>query len=345
LPVLTDALKKSRDVFAYALLAVAALYVISGLSLLLKSPNEIGLDFSGKAAAFGYLFAHPALIFSLVAAVALVVGFGEASKSARVVVLIALAIAGVALLLALISWLASFGGNDNGQPFGGGVFGAGQIVGVLLGLAHLLLLGLAVWFAVIALKALPRTAPRSASTWGQPAGYGGSPGYGQPMWGQQQAGSGQHPQAWGQPSSSQGWPPGQPGGASATGANAPGWGDPYQAMPDYQGQPASAWGGAAPSSQPPTEAQPGWGAPGQPQQWGQAAPAAGQWHGAEGVQQPPATQPWGPVETSERERQGSTTANAQDSRQQELADDSERPDIAEGEQPERRSGWWQGPAQ
>jgi hypothetical protein len=345
--VFTDALKKSRDVFAYALLAVAALYVISGLTLLLNATNEMGLNFAGRAALSGALFAHLVLISSLVAAIALVCGFGEHSKNARVVVLIALAIAGLALLLALISWLASFGGNVNGQPFGVGVFGAGRIASVLVGLAHLVLLGLAVWFAVTVLKALPRTAPRSASTWGQPAGYGGSPGYVQPTWGQHQAGQAQQPQGWGQPPSPQGWPTGQPGGASASGATAPGWGDPYHAMPDYQGQPASAWGAAATGSTPPSETQPGWGTPGQPQQWGHGGPAAGQWQGAEGV--PPATHQWGPAGTSSApEPGGSTAADAEASRQQDRSEGADRAGTDEGEQPEqpeRRSGWWQGPVQ
>jgi hypothetical protein len=329
--VVTDALRKSRELFAYVLLAVASLYLIGGLSLLLK--DSVGLNFSDKAAAFGYLFGHPVVILSLVAAVALVVGFGEATRHARVVVLIALALAGLALLLALVTWLAGFGSNDVANPLGGGVPGAGNIVGGLLGLAQLLLLGLTAWFAYSVFKALPKAAPQ-ASAWGQP-GYGASPGYGQPAWGSPDSGYGQPATGWAQSPPTQAWPTGQTGGATAAEPTGAGWGDPSGGIPDYQGQPASAWGAA----------NPGWTAPGTPQQWAPGGPGAGQWHGPEGAPQPPeAVQPWrAPEPPAAPEPQGSTAADVRAAGQWERPDEEPEPLPADDEEPQRRSGWWSGP--
>ncbi|MBA2717536.1 MAG: hypothetical protein H0U51_10875, partial [Propionibacteriales bacterium] len=266
--MVTEAIKKFRDIFAYGLLAVAALYLISALSLLFKSKDDVGLDFSGKAAVFGYLFAHPLLVLSLIAAVALAVGFGEASKNARIVTLVALGIAAVALLLGLICWFSGFGADDgdlNSVGLFGGVFGAGKVVGIFLGLAQLLLLGLAAWFAYTALQSLPKTSS-SATSWGQPQGYGGQQAYGQPSWGQQGSGYPSQP-GWGQQGQpgqqgqqgQQGWGAGTAGAATVSGATAAGsWGDQSQAQADQQGQPASSW--TAPEQQQPVA---GWGQPGQ----------------------------------------------------------------------------------
>jgi hypothetical protein len=321
--VVTDALKKYREIFAYGLLAVAALYLISGLSLLFKSENGLGVDFSAKAAAFGYVFAHPILVLSVVGAVALAVGFGEVTRNARIIVLAALAIAGVALLLALITFFASFGADDSGfaASLFGGVIGAGRIVGMLLGLAQLLLLGLAAWFAITALRALPRTSPRAAS-WGQPQGYPGAQGYGQPGWGQQDTTYGQQ-QGWG-PQPAPGWPAGPGTGATAVGGAATGWGE------QYQGQPASAWGNAESAYTGLTEGQPPWGDPGRtPQQWTAPHPSAG-------------GQQWAPPEPGHpAERHGSTAAAADPSQWERSAGEPEQPPQPEGEEPPQR-GWWQG---
>ena len=155
-----EATKKFRDIFAYGFLLVAALYLISGLALLSKSGEGIGPDFSTRAALFGHLFAHPVLVFSLVAAVTLAGGFGEPSRSARTVVLVALGIAGVAFLLAVVCWLSSLGayGDFGIGPAFGGVVGAGNVVGTVLSLAQLLLLGLATGFAYTSLQSLPKAA-------------------------------------------------------------------------------------------------------------------------------------------------------------------------------------------
>lgn len=361
--MVTEAIKKFRDIFAYGLLAVAALYLISALSLLFKSEDDVGLGFSGKAAVFGYLFAHPLLVFSLIAAVALAVGFGEASKNARIVILVALGIAAVSLLLGLICWFSSFGADDgdlNSVGLFGGVFGAGKIVGIFLGLAQLLLLGLAAWFAYTALQSLPKTAGSTTSAWGQSQGYADQQGYGgQQAWGQQ--GSGYSGQAgWGQ--QNQGWG----AGATAAGATAAGWGDQSQAQAEQQGQPASAWTGSDQSysgpehgaySPPvdPQQAQSSWGQPGQPGQpaqgWGQpetrqqqpqhqqswgtpAQPTASGWRQSEGASAVDASTAEG--STAERPAQ----AEQRDADSSELTDQESR---SEGDPPPQ--GWWQQPRQ
>ena len=347
--MVTEAIKKVRDIFAYGLLAVAVLYLISALSLLFKSEDDVGLDFSGKAAVFSHLFAHPVLVFALLAAVALAVGFGGASKNARTVVLVALGIAGVALLLRLICWFSGFGADDSSfanEAFGG-VLGAGKVVGSLLGLAELLLLGLAAWFAYTALQSLPKAAASTASSWGQPQGYGGQQGYGQQPWGQQVSGyPGQA--SWGQ--QGQGWGTGAGGGATATGTPAAGWGDQSHAQAEQQGQPASAWTGADQGYSgreqggyaPPTDPQQvAWGQPGQPgqpgQSWGQAE-AHQSWGTAAPPTAHPGAAPTGPPQ-SEPTHGGPAQTEQRDSSSRESREQSSGPEE------EQRQGWWQRPSQ
>jgi hypothetical protein len=305
--VLTDVVKKLRDVFAFALLGVAALYLISGLSLLFKSESDAGGPFSARAGWFGYVFAHPILVVSLVAAVLLVVGFGEVSRSAKVVVLLALGLGALSLLFAVICWVTSFAADDH-SGFGalfGGVLGAGKIVGVFLGIAQLAFLVLAVLFIGAVFLKFPRTARATSPQWGPQQGYGPQqpypPGsaygpYGQPGYGQEQ----------------QGWAPGgYPGAPGAAAAGAPqypeqqGWGQP----------PADQAGWAQPAA----GQAPGWGPPAQ-QPWG--APPAEQpsWGSSSGDQQewaPPPDQPewgqpeWDPASEAQAEPGGSTVAGGQ----------------------------------
>jgi hypothetical protein len=236
--MVTDALKRSRELLSYGLLAVAGLYLVSGLSLLFKSEDAAGLNFADKSAAFGYLFASPVLTVCLVAAVALVTGLGELASTARVVVLVALVIAGLALVLAVITLLASLGADKSGFGAGlfGGVLGAGKIVGVLLGSAQLLLLGLAAWFIYQVLRGLPVTGQRPPSGEGSSQTYVGSSDSSRPAWNQRAVGqgaSGGSRSGRDRPS-----PPGEP---SSTGQSAVGWTDPYQGHPEQQGLPASQW--------------------------------------------------------------------------------------------------------
>ncbi len=378
--MVTDATKKFREIFAYGLLGVAALYVISGLSLLFKSQDSVGLAFTGRAAAFGYLFDDPILVISLVVAVALVAGSGggevgrEASKNARAVVLAALGVGAVALLFAVISWLAAFGADELGSGGGGpfnGVFGAGKIVSIFLGLAQLGFLALGVFFALSVQRSLPQRI--------QAGQWGGQPGYGQPMqgYGQQQQGWGQPNQGYGQPGQQPGWaqqpsnfqgqpswgqgyPSGPPTGATAAG---PGWGQPAEQQQSW-GQPAEqqqSWGQPA-EQQPwgqPAEQHPAWGQPAEQQQpWGQPAeqePAAwgqpAEQHPAWG--QPAEQQPaWGqpgedvsPSGTTSVNRPSEEPAAAADQGATD-GDDTDREDTdrADSDEPPQQQGWWQRPS-
>lgn len=372
-----DALRKLREIFAFGLLAVAALYLVSGLSLLLKSERDVmldfggGLDFAGKSAAFGYLFASPVLIFCVVAAVALV-AFGTPTKHARIVAPIGLALVGLALLLGAIAWLASFTSTSNdGLGTAGGVLGAGKIVGGLLGLAQLLLLALATWFSFAVFSALPKAA-RQTSPWAQAQGYGGQSPYGQHAWSQQEGGYGQ-PQAWGQPSVQAGWQPGQPTGGPVADTPEAGW-----AMPE-QGQPASAWVSADPAYGASLQGQQGWGAgEQQPAQWYPGTPAPGGWQepqGAplEGDQQWTQPDPVAPLQgdqqwtqpDSDVSRMSGPPSEPRFARGAEASPEppgstaadlvSSQPDLHEEPAggaapapepgPQQRRGWWQGPEQ
>lgn len=308
--MVTEATKKFRDVFAYGLLAVAALYLLSGLSLLFKSAEDSG-PFSERAALFGHVFTHPLLVLSVLGAVLLAGGFGSASRNAKTIVTAALAIAGAALLLALMCWFSGFGvDSDGGLESFGGVLGAGKIVSILLGLAQLLLLALTTFFAFTGFRSLSQSAPQAGPTspgWGQDTGrqgtgprYGQSPGYVQ---GATEAGAGQWPSqsAYGDSQAGHGYPP--PPNTPSTWTHNPqqqqqqqsfpsgvqqqgGWDAQPQAYPQpgaygppwVGGGQSQEWGGlaeAAPEQHPPEAAQPPVGYPSPPQQPPTAAPAAG----------------------------------------------------------------------
>ena len=108
--MVSDATKKYREIFAYGLLGVAALYFIGGLSLLFKSGDDLGgAGFADKSALFGYVFTHPLLVISLFGAVALATAWEDNSKNAKTIVRSPSGSARCRLLLALICWLAAFG--------------------------------------------------------------------------------------------------------------------------------------------------------------------------------------------------------------------------------------------
>lgn len=361
--MVTEATKKYREVFAYGLLGVAALYFISGLSLLFKSEEDSGLAFTGRAGAFGYLFAHPLLVIALVGAVALVSGFGEASKNAKAVVLAALGIGGISALFALISWLSAFGADtDTFGPSGifGGVLLAGKIVGIFLGLAQLIFLGLALFFAWSVFERFPKPVKATQpQQWGQQGGYGQQQGwgqqaptdagYGQPQqgWGQNQ-GWGQQPNpsdpAYGQPQQSWGQDYGA-GGPAAAGST--GWGDQSEAQAEHQGHPAANWEGQPAQQtwgQPTEQEQPTWAPPAETQQsWGQPAepaaePAEESPYAAPSHASPPPTseetQAWGEPVADDSAPQPEPAADPAAENAEEKKDD---------EQPPQQGGWWQQP--
>jgi hypothetical protein len=295
--VVVDVVKKLRDVLAFALLAVATLYLIGGLSLLFKSERDfggVGLAFSTRAGAFGYLFSHPILVLSLLAAVVLAAGFGEASRHAKIVVLAALGIGTLSLLFAVICWLTAFGANVGlVSPLFGGVVGAGKVVGSILGIAQLGVLALAMLFIFAVFQRLPKTGrSRRQQPWGEQQGYGGQQqGYGQgyaPPPGYAPQGYGQQ-QGYGQPGygaqgyGAQGY--GQPGYGQQQGYG-PGYGEPGYGQPAY-GQPAYGQQGWDEQGQPyppqdPSSAAPG-GYAGHP---GATAAGAPPWPGGPGGQPP-----------------------------------------------------------
>lgn len=353
-----DTVKKYRDLLSVGLLAVASLYVISGISLLSKSREDSFLDFSGRAAQTSYLFTHPFVVVSLAVAVALAVGFGEASANARGVVIAALIVGGIAILLGVVTWLSAFGYDGVGF---GGVVVAGKVVAILLGLAQLIAMALTLFFAVVVLQALPKRV-RQPQGWGQ-----GAPGYG-PQWGQPDPGQwggqhaagqqwGQHApqqQAWTPPPPQQQWgqhAPQQPWGPPPAEPVQPGWGHQQPEPPIWgQPQPEQTWG------QPPAEAAPqGWGQPpAEPSNWNQpeqsawsqpAEPAAEQQTWEPSAAEPAAEQQaWeqpatDPVEetTVSEPIDDSAEAGREDTSDDEASTGSE---SGEGQQ----DGWWQRPS-
>ena len=288
--MLSDATKKYRDVFAFGLIGVAALVLLSGISLLFKSGDDLGgAGFSEKSMFFGPLFTSLAIIAPLVLSV-VIATVEEPGKNARTVVLAALGVGGAATLFAVITWFASYGVDSEGFGAGfGGVFGAGKIVGTLLNLAAIGLIGLALLFIVSVYQRFPKPAPAQQG-WGQQPQQG---------WGQQGWGQGSQ-QQWGQ-SGQQQW--GQHQGYASGG-----WGEQSQAQAQQQGQPASAWGQQAdqPSGQPGLHGstQQGWGNAGQHaagyQAWGETPSQSGggqqAWGGGEQQgwgQQPEQSSGWG----------------------------------------------------
>jgi FtsH-binding integral membrane protein len=329
-PVVNDVTKKYRDLLAYGLLAVASLALITGLSLIFKSGDDLGanIGFAEKAALFGSAFESGLIVLPLVGAVFLVTRFGELSRQARIVVLAALALGAVALLFGLITFFAQFGA-DTGliRANFSGIAGAGKTVGVIAGLAQLLFLAVALGYVVTTYRGLPAPVAAPMPQWGAgQQGWGqqgwGQPGWGQPSWGQPGWGSGQQ-QGWGHPAG----PP-------------PGWGPPPPtagwAQPDPTG-----WGqphGNPTSGKPSSPATPSAAAAETPMFWGATAVPSP----AESAQTGPADRfdDTGSAEgTPEFDQQRQAD---EDPRTDESAPNGESQDVGPDSSPPT-SGWWQHP--
>ena len=379
--MLSDATKKYRDAFAFGLIGVATLILLSGLSLLFKSGDDLGgAGFSERSMLFGPLFTSLTIIVPLVLAVVIVTA-GEVGKNAKSVVLAALGVGAVAGLFALITWFASYGVEGEGFGVGfGGVLGAGKVVGTLLNLAAIGLIGLALLFMFSVFQGFPKPAP--AQQWGQHSQQG---------WGRQQGGA----QGWGQQGGAQGW--GQQGGQQGWGQQgwgqqggqqggqqwgqgyaAGGWGDQTQAQAQQQGQPASAWGQQAeqPSGQAGSHAATpqGWGDAGQhagyqgwsdtsgqsagdQAAWGQQSEQSAGWgqqpeQSAGWAQQPEQSAGWGQQSEQSEQQWGSTASSSDQSAEGETqvwggGTAAEQPDDAEqaaqddDQKPPPQQGWWQ----
>lgn len=372
--MVTDATRRYRDLIAFALLAVAALYFVAALTLLFHTDSggfaDAGLGFADKAALSGYLFTAVAPILSLVVAVLLVTRYGDPGPSTRIVVLAALGIAGLDALFALITFFAQLG-SDLQTGFQNAI-GGGKAVGVLLGLAHLGVIAIACLYLYTALRSLPAPVPAAAAQapWGQP-GYGaGASGWGAPIQpGSPDAQGSQGAQSWWQqPAAGYAWAPSDqapgaawgsppPAGTSPVPGAAPGgWGDPSPSWADataaQQGQPASSW----------TSGSPEWSSQGEEDQqqdqpsWAQpSAASAGDTSSAD--TSAGATQ-WAPQDSDDRtapyaETTADATGNAGDPAQAGSYAGESAPvegdarelgeTDSEQEPPAERGGWWRRP--
>ena len=260
-------------------------------------------------------------------AVLLATRFGAASAQARIVVLIAMGIAGLDLLFAVITFFAQFGsGAAFSTGFGySGVAFAGKTTGVIFGLAQLGFLGIASLYLVTEFLRLPAPAQPARGQWGG-SGYAGTGGAQQPWppagqgyqqtgqqsWSQQGQPYGGQPygdQAYGDQGAAAGWRAGEQGqatawagqsgdqAAAATGATPQGWGPPAGSAAGWEQPGQGAW------EQPPRA---GWEEPGQA---GWEQPGHGGWGQQPGYPPsvtPPAAHPgfepaptWGEAESSE----------------------------------------------
>ena len=299
--MVSDATKKYREIFAYGLLGVAALYFISGLSLLFKSGDDLGdAGFADKSALFGYIFSHPLLVISLFGAVALATAWEDNSKNAKTIVLIALGSARCRCCSR-----SSAGSPPSARTRGPAAYSTGSPAPARW--SHLPRPGaarLARPRRVLRLHRLPdfpkpvrHSTSRASGVSSRPAGASAAGlgpaagGYGQGRRSRVGASSraattsvrrsrlgassraaydqGQAQQGWGQQPAGATTRTRPSGGAASTGAG-PAWGDQSSSQAEQQGQPAASWGQSDPS----TTGQPaGWGdqsaaAPETPSGWG-----------------------------------------------------------------------------
>ena len=242
--MVTDSVKKYRDIVAIGLLAAVALEVVLTFALLLKDVDEIyggssaDTGFAFKSALLTSSFVNPILLLLVAIAVALVVHLGEPSKLARVVTIAALALLGLMILLGLITWVAALTADEVDRFFGSfaGFTLAGKVTGSLAMLGLFLLAAVAVLYVFSALRGLParvKAQPQDQQQWGgQPGQWGGQPAAG--TWGGSQSAPSQHGQA----------PQGQVGQQAQQAQQAQqgqqsGWGqDPAQ----WGAAPSAAWG-------------------------------------------------------------------------------------------------------
>jgi hypothetical protein len=206
--------QRIREPAAFLLLIGLALSVIVGIWSLLSAQSSFvdqliqsvpgaGLNFGDRASeAFGnfgaiYITALP------VAAVIIATLLGEKVSKAKQITQAAMVLQGLALLLAVVSWLAAFGSHLTTSGKIQNFVGNGACVAVAVG-AMLFTLAVA---RSSELAAIPATSPGQVPSPGQPATAPG--GYGQPGYGQQarpqqaQAQQGQAQQGAAQPGQAQ----------------------------------------------------------------------------------------------------------------------------------------------
>ena len=215
-----DATKKYREVFAFLLLGIVSVLLLTHLvSMLSASGFREGLPFSDRALIEQAAFVDPVYVILIVAAVIITTHLGEPSRHARAITMLGLGVLGVMAALGLISWIAGLSAD---QALGPG--GSGKATGSFIQVSWLVLVGLAGSFTIITLSALP--APRRQAF--QQPGWGGyDPNQG-PMPGQYPAPHPGQPPPYGQGSPASAWSP-QPG--------QPHYGDPQSREWPQPGQP------------------------------------------------------------------------------------------------------------
>jgi hypothetical protein len=237
--------QRLREPAAFVLLAYAAISTLFYTIDFLFAPGNpcasqfcAGPDFSDRAPAAISQLLSPVLVIVLLAAVVLA-HVGTHLKSAKVISLVALIVAGVAALFGLIAVFSSFGSHSGGWS---------KTEDFFLGLAQLAVLGVAGW---LILGYFQQHAPaRPAAGFGQPP-QGFQQQWQQPgQWqGQPQQGPGPQgqPQQWGQPQG-QGQP--QPPANPVQQPAAQPWGPPPPAPPQQQQgqQQGQGFGGDGPGS-------------------------------------------------------------------------------------------------
>jgi hypothetical protein len=165
--VVTDATKKLREPVAYILLAFAGLVALASLIRLF-----VGSEFTSSAGVVQGTLTPPGLtalvlLAALVGAVWLVTEGGERTPNARTITLAALAIAGLIVLLGLITAFAGFGETGDAGL---------KIVGFIYALGGLVLYGAVGLFLLKTFQSFPAPvrAPKSGQH-GQFAGQGQYP--------------------------------------------------------------------------------------------------------------------------------------------------------------------------
>jgi hypothetical protein len=279
---MTDAIKKLREPAALAAAAFAALSVLAGaIELLFNS----GGNFSDNAAAQTGDLLNFSVALALAIAVFLANHVEPALDKARLITLVSLITAAVAVVLGLVSFFAGLGAGGNSTD---------KVAYFLSGVGGALVLAVAAWYAWLTWQTHAPARTESVSAAAPQAG--GPVGWGVPQ-GQQPGAQGAPPQQGGpagqQPGGQQhagfGWTPGNPNEQTAY--------IPPQAVPGPQTlQAQQSHSGtfsvpqgqqqgqhAQPGQQPGQHAQPG-------QPGGQGQPGQPQGHeayGAQGAQQQP----------------------------------------------------------
>jgi hypothetical protein len=247
-----DALQRFREPAAFALIGAAGLQLLAGLVTLLGGDGSFSLKALSEAQSFGYFTGLSVAVLAL-AAVLLVTRGESPSSQAKIVVMIALGVLGVALLFGVITTLASLfaGGGGVALPDGRVVGGLSvpfstKLTAFLYGVSKLAITGMVGFFTFTVFQGMQPAKP-AAAPGGLQQGYQqyGQQGYDPQQYPQQQYGQqGYDPQQYPQQQQPYGQqpygqqPPAQPGQQPEAG----GWtqqygGEQQQQQPGQQQDP------------------------------------------------------------------------------------------------------------